>query len=143
MPDYKKSKIYRIVCNETREQYFGSTTQSLAQRIGKHKHNTNKSASSQIIARGNYDIVLCEEFPCENKEQLHARERKWIEENECINKRIPSQTTHERHEYMKEWSEKNRKKRCEYNKKYRNNQKLKSVSTTNATEESRLLNKAC
>jgi len=144
--DYSKSKIYRIVCNETGEQYFGSTTQSLVQRMCKHRHHTNKSASFHIIARGNYDIVLCEEFPCKNKEQLHARERKWIEENECVNKNIPSRTKEERQDYMKEWGEKNRERLREYNRErqynYRNNQKLKSVSTTNATEETGLLNQA-
>jgi hypothetical protein len=146
MPDYKKSKIYRIVCNETREQYFGSTTQSLAQRLSKHKHHTNKSMSKQIIARGNYDIVLCEEFPCENIEQLHSRERKWIDENECINKHIPARTKAEwyvdNHNYTAEWREKNREKLREYHREYqrnyRNKQKLKSLSTTNATEETGL-----
>ena len=162
MPDYKKSKIYRIVCNETGEQYFGSTTQSLARRLSKHKNQQNrKTMSKQIIARGNYDIVLCEEFPCENKEQLHARERKWIEENQCVNKKIPGRTQQEwreenieRHnENCKKWRDKNREKQNEYNKKwrdenrdkireiqrnYRNKQKLKSLVTTNATEETGL-----
>jgi predicted GIY-YIG superfamily endonuclease len=151
--DYSKSKIYRIVCNETGEQYFGSTTQSLAKRMATHRHHRNKSASSQIIARGNYDIVLCEEFPCENKEQLHSRERKWIEENECMNKQIPGGTKEERLNYLKKWRDENREKHnewakkwrdenrekiCEINRNYRNKQKLKSLVTTNATEETGL-----
>jgi hypothetical protein len=121
--DYSKSKIYRIVCNETGEQYFGSTTQTLAQRLSKHRDHTNNSTSKQIIQRGNYDIVLCEEFPCENKEQLHARERKWIEENECINNRIPARTLLEKHEYEKKWREENREKVREIQKNYRNKKK--------------------
>jgi hypothetical protein len=90
--DYTKSKIYKIVCNETGETYYGSTVQTLSQRLAKHRHKTNNVSSKQIIQRGNYDIILCEECPCENKEQLHAIERKWIEGNECVNKFIPGRT---------------------------------------------------
>jgi hypothetical protein len=99
MPDYSKSKIYRIVCNETGETYYGSTTQTLARRLSCHKSDAKNRLhpcySKQIIERGNYDIVLCEECPCENKEQLHAIERKWVEENECVNKHIPCRSPQE------------------------------------------------
>ena len=106
MPNYSKSKIYKIVCNITGETYYGSTTQPLSVRIGEHRKDAKKevgvATSKQIILRGNYDIVLCEECPCVNKEQLHARERKWIEENDCINKIIPGRTDKERYEANKE-----------------------------------------
>jgi predicted GIY-YIG superfamily endonuclease len=97
MPDYSKSKIYRIVCNETGETYYGSTTQTLAKRLVGHRADVKKKnfSSKQIIERGNYDMILCEECPCENKEQLHAIERKWIETNECVNKNIPCRTRKE------------------------------------------------
>jgi hypothetical protein len=36
-----------------------------------------------------------EEFPCENKDQLRARERYYIENTECINKYIPNRTKRE------------------------------------------------
>jgi len=115
MPNYSKSKIYKIVCNITGETYYGSTTQPLSVRIGGHrtdaKKETSNITSKQIILRGNYDIILCEECPCENKEQLHARERKWIEENECINKNIPGRTG-------KEWCEANKEQRKKYNEEY-------------------------
>lgn len=102
--DYKNSKIYRIVCNETGETYIGSTTQPLTKRLSKHKENfkyflqgkySANLASFPIIERGNYDIVLIEEFPCENKSQLHARERYYIETCICVNKNIPSRTKQE------------------------------------------------
>jgi len=106
MPNYSKSKIYKIVCNITGETYYGSTTQALSVRIGGHRIDAKKEAnatkSKQIILRGNYDIVLCEEYPCENREQLYARERKWIEENDCINKNIPGRTRTEYREINKE-----------------------------------------
>jgi hypothetical protein len=131
MPDYSKSKIYKIVCNETGEQYFGSTTQSLSSRLYCHKQKTNPTKSKPIIERGNYNIILCEEFPCENKEQLNSRERKWIEENECVNRNIPTHTReeyYEKHfekiqkyqkEYVKEYRQKNIEKYNEYQRQYR------------------------
>jgi hypothetical protein len=104
MPDYSKAKIYKLVCNVTGEVYFGSTCVGLSQRLQKHKdcfRYGGRCSSKQIIERGNYNIILCQECPCENKEQLKAFERKWIEENECINVQLPGRT-------KKEWYEKNR-----------------------------------
>ena len=36
---YSKSKIYKIICNITREVYYGATIKTLKQRINKHKAN--------------------------------------------------------------------------------------------------------
>jgi hypothetical protein len=116
MPNYAKSKIYKIVCNITGETYYGSTTQTLAQRITGHRYGAskNKYTSREIIERGDYDYVLCEECPCENKEQLHAIERKYIDENECVNKKIPNRTHAEyfkaNKEYFKQKAKENREK---------------------------------
>ena len=119
--DYANSRIYRIVCNDTGKQYYGSTTQSLAKRLGTHKSkckmwqegNHRYITSFEIIAGGNYDIVLVEECPdIKNKEQLHARERFFIESNECVNKFIPGRTLHEYYvankEKLAEWRFKNK-----------------------------------
>ena len=135
MPNYSKSKIYKIVCNITGETYYGSTTQPLSVRIGGHRSAAKKEGniitSKPIILRGNYDIVLCEECPCENKEQLHAIERKWIEENDCINKVIPGRKRAEYREankekikqydkqYDKEYYEANKEQLKQYDKEYR------------------------
>jgi len=105
--DYTKSKVYKIVCNETGETYYGSTTQTLSRRMSSHRAKNNKCSSKQIIERGNYDMILCEECSCENKEQLHAIERKWIDENECVNKFIPNRKYKE---YIKEYTTKNKDK---------------------------------
>ena len=127
MPNYSKAKIYKIVCNITGETYYGSTTQPLSVRIGGHRKHAKKEeykiTSKPIILRGNYDIVLCEECPCENKEQLHARERKWIEENECVNKVIPGRTPAEwreaNNEYQKNYQEANQEQLKQKCKEYR------------------------
>ena len=67
--------------------------------------------SRSILERNNYQIVLCEECPCETKEQLLAIERKWIETNDCVNVSVPLRTTREYHSDNKE-------KIREYNKQY-------------------------
>jgi hypothetical protein len=70
-------------------------------RSGKqgHKYMT----SYEIIAGGNYDIVLVEECSdIKNKEQLRARERFHIEGNECVNKYIPGRTPKEHYVDNKE-----------------------------------------
>jgi hypothetical protein len=117
MPDYSQSKIYKIVSNFTDEIYIGSTTQSLGSRKAEHKKkfkywmvnpdSTYFVTSFKLFELGEVDIVLMENFPCENKEQLHARERYYIENNLCVNKYIPGRT-------VKEWCEVNKEKRKEY-----------------------------
>ena len=121
MPNYQNGKIYRIVCNETGEQYIGSTTQTLAQRLGQHTVRSSKKCKSwQIIERGNYAIVLIEEYPCVNKQQLGQRERHFIENMECVNKNIPTRT-------FKEYYETHRERYIEQRREYTiaNNERLK------------------
>ena len=123
---YEKSKIYRIVCNQTGLCYIGSTTQSLSQRLAIHrchyknyldgKHNY--ITSFEILKTNDFEICLIEEFPCENKEQLHQRERHYIETMENVNRYIPSRTNkeyiqehlEERKKYQKDYQQKNREK---------------------------------
>ena len=102
MPDYSKSKIYKIICNKTGLQYFGSTVQTLAQRLSKHKHISNSSMSSKIIVNGDYNIILVEEYPCENKYEIEKRERFYVETNDCINKQYPTRTREEYYQDNKE-----------------------------------------
>jgi hypothetical protein len=113
MINYNTSKIYKIVCNNTNLTYYGSTTRPLCQRIAKHKQKKCKynCTSRKIIDGGNYDIILLENFPCNNKDELRARERFYIENNECVNKAIPGRTT-------KEWINDNKEKIAEYKKKH-------------------------
>ena len=51
--------------------------------------------SFKVLESGNYTIVLVELFPSDSKMILHQRERYYIENNECINKNIPTQTPEE------------------------------------------------
>ena len=121
MPDYSKAKIYHIYCNITGEIYYGSTCNTLAKRMGKHrdeaKENSKKNCSSRsIIVRDDYAYSLIEKYECNNKQELHARERYWIENNECVNKYVPGRTNKEWYEANKDKIKKQQKVYIEANK---------------------------
>lgn len=92
---YQRGKIYKIVDNTNDDVYIGSTCEStLARRLVQHradynkylKGNHNYTTSFKIIANGDYDIVLIENYPCNSKDELHARERYWTQNTNCVNK---------------------------------------------------------
>jgi len=113
MVNYKNSKIYELICSVTGNKYIGSTTQKLCQRLAQHKAMSNNCLSRNLI---NPKIYLLTYVPCDNKEELHAIERLYIENNECINKKIPLRTP-------KEYYKDNQEQINEQNKKYyQNNQ---------------------
>jgi hypothetical protein len=126
MPDYSNSKIYKLECYTTGLIYIGSTTQFLIQRLQGHKKNYktylngngNFVTSFKILENDNYNIVLLEEYPCDNKEQLHAKEAEYIKKTDCVNKYIPNRT-------YKEWCDDNKDKLTEYQKEYYSNNKDK------------------
>ena len=114
MLDYQNSKIYRLVSLETNEIYIGSTVRSLSIRKSSHissykawllNKNSPVCHSYKLIEKGDIDIFLIENYPCNNKEELHARERFHIENNDCINIRLPIKTKEEIAEYKKKYWE--------------------------------------
>ncbi len=105
MVNYNLGKIYKIVDNTNGDIYIGSTCEpTLARRLWGHtkkfrcfnKGTTKEKLTSyNIIKNGNYDIILIEEHPCENKMELHRRERYHIDTNDCVNKLHPTRTKKE------------------------------------------------
>ncbi len=133
---YSKGKIYRLVCNTTGQQYIGSTAQSLSQRLGNHKAEykmflkgtRHMTTSFSILSENNYEIILIEEYPCENKNQLERRERHFIETMECVNKVKPARTSDERNQYQLQYNR--TPKRKEYAQQYRqkNDETIKKLT---------------
>lgn len=127
---YEQSKIYKITGGGM--TYYGSTTYKyLSQRIGGHREakkrlESGKSntclSSFQILDTPDCEITLLELFPCQNRDELRARERYWIENNACINKNIPGRTQKEWYianpEYLKNLYISNREHRLRYQKEY-------------------------
>lgn len=92
MPDYSRSKIYRIRAEGIDGCYVGATTRSLDWRIDGHKYRADCS-SKAIMESGNAVIELIEDFPCNSKAELDIRERYWIENTpDVVNKRIPGRS---------------------------------------------------
>eukprot|EP00732_Lithocolla_globosa_P004350 Lithocolla_globosa_v1_NODE_3978_length_1537_cov_692.281861.p2 type:complete len:181 gc:universal NODE_3978_length_1537_cov_692.281861:746-1288(+) len=131
MPNYSKGKIYKIACDEIDDVYVGSTSQPLSHRMGNHQAKYRRwkdgkchfTTSFDIIKYDSAQIILIEDFPCERKEQLHARERHWIEQTVCVNKVIPTRTD-------KEYYQDNRERIIEQGKQYwqDNREKINSKS---------------
>ena len=135
--DYKNGKIYKIVCNTTGLQYIGSTCNPyLSTRLANHrgdykkylKNNKHYISSFEVLKNNNYEIILLESYPCETKDQLHARERFYIINNECVNmiKNVGLENELGYIEYNKQYRIANKEKIAESKKQYRteNQEKL-------------------
>ncbi len=127
--DYSKGLVYKLCCKdpEITDEYVGSTT-SLRHRKGQHKQSTEKEGNAKYHRKvyqfirdnggwNNWDMIMLEEYPCENKLQLEKRERYYIEQlRTTLNMCVPTRTD-------KEYREDNkciiseRKKKCYENKK--------------------------
>jgi transcriptional regulator of heat shock response len=130
MVNYQNGKIYKLVSDKTDKIYIGSTCNTLSRRHSGHKSdykcfikkiNKNYVSSFELMKLGQTDIILIEDFPCERKEQLHARERHFIESLNCVNKCIPGRTDKEyrenNKEKIKEYRDNNKEKIKEYQQK--------------------------
>ena len=141
MVKYENGKIYKIIDNTTDNIYIGSTCEKLCRRLQKHKSSYNcylnpnvkqgYMRSFDILKNNDYKIILIEDYPCENKEQLLSREQYYIDTLNCINHNNP---IHNNKEYSRkwrnnnrdhcnhksrEWTKKNRDKKNETNRLYR------------------------
>lgn len=133
--DYKKGKIYKLICNTSGKTYYGSTCFELHLRLKEHMSISNKSSSYEITKNNDCEIILVENYPCNNKYELLKRERFYIENNDCVNKNIPTKTElehrqehrEERRIKSKEWRKKNPNKFKKQMDNYRrlNGEKLK------------------
>jgi len=107
MEKLKVGKIYKIIDNTNGNVYIGSTTQRLNTRLSHHKSEYNRYLNSkgrnctsfEIIKNNDYKIELVKYVIYKDRIELHQRERYYIENNDCINKNIPSRIDKE---YYKE-----------------------------------------
>ena len=112
-------KIYKITDNTNDNIYIGSTCKTLEERLSRHKYDYksflkglyNNTRSFDIIKNNDYKIDLLENCQIKTKQELLARERYYIENNDCLNKNIPGRTE-------KEYYIDNKDKISEYKKAY-------------------------
>ena len=87
MTDYSKSIIYKLCCKDASitDEYIGSTTNKTKRKY-QHKSNCNNENGKRynlyvyqfIREHGgfdNFDLIVLEEYSCENKQKLLMKER--------------------------------------------------------------------
>ena len=124
MVNYNQSIIYKLCCRDVdiTEIYVGSTTNFYRRKSG-HKcacnRNDNKDYNCYVYqfirengSWDNWDMVIVEAFSATDKNDLHKRERHWIETLKAkLNKQTPTRTN-------KEYQQLNSDKIKENNKQY-------------------------
>jgi len=107
MSNYQNGKIYAIFCGA--ECYYGSTTNRLSTRLSQHKTQyrlkVSKCSINTLFDKYGVEeahIELVEEFPCENRNQLEAREGYYIRTYDCVNRCIPGRLKSESSKAYKE-----------------------------------------
>ena len=130
MCDYSNGKIYKVLSPNHSLVYYGSTVQTLEQRMVHHRCTGNKATSKQIVAAGDAVIELIEKYPCMNKHELEDREAEVMQADwdGCVNEMVPGVIRRAggmkayQKEYKKEWYEENRVKlRAQHREYYGNN----------------------
>jgi len=123
MPNYQYGKIYKLESYQTDKIYIGSTSEPyLSNRLSAHRRGYRKYlngkyhyvTSFELVRYEDVKITLIENFPCNSKYELEAREGYHIQNNECVNKNVSGRSK----EYIKQYHR-------EYNKQYRDNNKDK------------------
>ena len=103
MNRYQNGKIYKIVDIGYNKCYYGSTCEQLSRRLARHridyrryqKGNGNFTSSFYLFDEyglDNIKIELVENYPTSSKEELVQHEGTYIQNNNCVNKRIAGRT---------------------------------------------------
>ena len=98
MVNYQDGKIYKIINDVDDSLYVGSTTKMLCQRLASHRSSINTKKAGKIhihmknLGVEHFTIILLESFPCDNKDELRAREQYWKDNlKACLNMVNPVQ----------------------------------------------------
>lgn len=141
--NYALGKIYKIVGGGL--TYIGSTSQPmLCSRLSGHKTHykrmkagTGVCESSRLVFDADPDasIVLVENYPCSNKDELHQRERFYIETMECVNKYYPIRSREQLLKQKKDYYSDNREAVLAIKKEYRDNHHDEYISKRRAYKQ--------
>lgn len=108
-PDYSRAFIYALKAPGSPEVYYGSCTTSPELRWAQHVNHFNRWCAGMdeqrylrafdVMVNQGAEMTVLEEFPCDSAEELHKREREWIEkDSNSVNCCIPGRS---RKEYEK------------------------------------------
>ena len=113
MPDYSKGKIYILRNTVNGVVYVGSTCQTLSQRFNNHKADSKRNHNKlhegmKEVGIDKFYIELLEDFPCERREQLDARENFHMRQYAITYNTLAAYRSEEqRLEYQKQWTAQN------------------------------------
>ena len=123
--NYQNGKIYCIRNNVSNDVYVGSSCEPyLSKRMVKHRSSAKNERDRNMLLHQkmneigieHFHIELIENYPCESKDQLRAREGHYIREMATLNKRIETRTDKEWREDNKEYIQEWKKQHYENNK---------------------------
>ena len=136
--DYNNTEMYYICCKdiEISDIYVGHTT-NFYKRMNNHKTactNRKDKSYNQYIYKfirqyggwDNWQMILIEKYPCNDKKEAESRERYWFEYLlPSLNKNRPTITLDEKLEYHQQYYIQNKNKLLEYQHQYNNQNKEK------------------
>jgi group I intron endonuclease len=145
MVNYKNGKIYKITNNVNSKLYIGSTVRTLNKRFSDHKCGARKQyfkfplyEEIRKIGQDNFKIELIENYECDTKDELNAREEYWRKRMKAdLNKYKCYMTETERKEQTKLYNQSDKRKEAQ--KLYRQTDKSKKRKERyNQSEKGRL-----
>lgn len=93
--DYTKSKIYKIVFDESDKVYIGATTRTLRDALNNHKGQSKYSYEPRTLYKfvkqhgwHTAHIELIEEYPCTCLKELEDRKNSYIDKFTTLNMKI-------------------------------------------------------
>jgi hypothetical protein len=101
MVNYANGKVYKLVNDVDDAVYVGCTCGKLSERLNEHKKASRLKPNIRVYEHvtatggwkdGGWKIILLAETPCEDREQLHAHERHWVERVGTLNMRVPGRS---------------------------------------------------
>jgi len=115
--------IYKLVDNTSGNQYYGSTTQRVAQRVTGHRwnlkmHDEKRCTSYNILKNGDWRYETVEKFTYNDKFELRNREQYYIENNECVNKQRAYNSPEYNIQRAKEYREAHKEESRQYKREY-------------------------
>jgi len=161
MPNYQNGKIYGIYYQK-KLRYIGSTTQTLALRMGKHRTNARNIHMTGDIYKEmrengieNYYIELIENYPCNTVEELHKKEGECqrLDFDNICNQLIAGRSKEEfdslpetkikKREYNLKYREQNKEKLIEYDRKRQQTEERKQSDRERHLKNKEKRNKLC
>lgn len=127
MPNYQKGKIYKIIQLDNDENFYvGSTVKTLSGRMSGHRARSkvedceNLKFYKHVRENGlwdNYKIILIENYRCNSKDELNAREEYW---RKLLEPTLNSNSAYQTPEELKDYHRRYRKtdKSKEYQQQY-------------------------